>query len=207
VVEFNSVFHQGATMRIVQNPSWTSAWIIPLALLAISSGCRGSLPVYQSSADAQIRQATDALVALRSDEPSLAGFAFGDSIATNALANRSAEDRDLLLGRVYYDLARKLESGPNPPAPDKPALRAALTAPRSTGRLTRAYFDNLLRDTRSRAASDADFRRDVNRASVLQARIWNPAWDNYTCFVDGDQAPISVCRMWILAGAWYQIFD
>jgi hypothetical protein len=195
-------------MRTIRITRWRrGAWAVlgPILLSGICA-CRASMPLSASLGDERIRQATDALVALHAEEPTLHGFAYADSIAPNVVRGRSPADIDLLAARIYYELARKAGAA-TAPSGDRSTLRAALARPRPVGRQTRAFFDELLDDTKRRAATDLDFRVALQQATQAQAHYWNPAWNTYGCRVDGQLAPISLCRMLVLMGEPYQVFD
>lgn len=134
------------------------------------AGCRATLPSPASTPYTQIREAVHTLVTIRSEEPTLPGVALGDSLAMVALANRVTADTALLVGRLYYDLSQRAF---NRQPRDKATLRAMLAAPHLTEQVTRSYYDRLLEETRTRAASDQDFRRDVEQGGQF-AKPWGP---------------------------------
>lgn len=178
-----------------------------LRLLALASltGCTTVAAPRPSQADVSIRQATDALVALRSAEPGLAGFTYGDSIAANALRNRSRTDGDLLISRLYDDLSRHLESNAQPQGTNQESVRALLAIPRPVGRRTAAYYDSLLSDTRRRIGADPSYRSRIERSGVASRLIWNNKWNDYQCIIDGVSWPMIACRAILLNGEYASV--
>jgi hypothetical protein len=126
-------------------------------------GCGGNKPPTTAPGADRIRQNVDALIALRSQEPTLPGVAFSDSLTRVILADRSPADSALLTGRIYYDLVHRLGEAPTEQSAEAAARRLLSTPPRGT-RITRAYADRLLAETKTRASADPRFQSDVQES-------------------------------------------
>ena len=175
--------------------------MVLFASLFVVSGCVSSHSSLTSE-DQRLRTTGDAILAVRRESPDLAAFKETGALAAAAFTNRSDSDKQLLAGRLYYDARQR--SSAQGDAVDAASIRKALGESRSSDRFSRAYFDGLLSDTRSRAREDAAYAEAIDRASNLARRFWNSDWDNYSCYVDGFPEPIWVCRS-LLMRIW--VFD
>lgn len=168
------------------------------------AACNRAVAPAPSSNDVRIREAEAALVALWNEEPTLPGFALADSLAINAFARRNRADGNLLVGRLYHDLARGLQDRSTHGSIDKAAIRAVLHTPRPVGRFTRAYYDSLLVQTRTRASTDLAYGRTLQQALTAAARDWIDAdpWE-VKCIIDDMPWPPVACRGLILNAAFF----
>jgi len=156
-------FHGSRIMKHVA----TLRHVVLAIFLTALSGCGGNQPhPIPVGPEARLRQAVNALVALRSREPRLPGVAYSDSLTTVMLADRSPADSALLIGRTYYDLSLRMNAIPAEQSGEA-SLRTMLSNPPRRGRITRAHADRLLSETKTRASTDARFQRDVQEASTL----------------------------------------
>ncbi len=173
-------------------------WFAVLLLLCLVVGCRSSRPS-QDQAHVQIQKITDAIVSLRKAEPNLRGFQDVEAIASKAFAQRSAEDSDLLIGRLYYESFQRLTAHQvaAPPLDEyrlQAGVRRALTEPLASTRLGREYFDNLLSDTKARARDNREFQLQMVDFSGRAKFAWSNEWDSYRCLVDGIPMTSFTCR-------------
>lgn len=184
-------------------------WMGCLALLQAATlvGCRSSHPPMtqppaerppETPAHLKIRDLTDEIVRLRAAEPALRGFKDHEIIAGNAARGRSPQDIHLLEGRLYYEVLHRLERHaqlPKFPADVlKTAVRDELGKPQPVEKFSKAYFDELLAETKARAARDPDFKAAVDQSAGWVAYPWRDEWNDYACFVDGLRSPIYLCR-------------
>jgi hypothetical protein len=146
-------------------------FVLAVSLTALS-GCSGNQPhPTPIGPEARLRQVVNTLVALRSEEPTLPGVAYSDSLTTVMLADRSPADSALLIGRTYYDLQLRMNDVPAEQS-SAASLRTLLSSPPRRGQITRAHADRLLSETKTRASTDPRFYLDVQQASQL-AVTWS----------------------------------
>jgi len=161
-------------------------WLGTMGSLALTLGCRSSRP---PAADPRARRQLDELVdyvsSLKTKEPGLPGLVSADTIAQNAFGGLSEADATLLGGRLYLDALQRLSersagrgttAGPEAAAAyidlSPRATHAALERPLPGERFGKEYFTGLLEDTKSRAARDAGYRRQLAEAGEgLRARV------------------------------------
>jgi len=116
---------------------------------------------------------------------------------------------DHLIGRVYLDTTQNLSRRAPIGTPYLPPtgdllhhVQQQMEQHRNLEHLSRAYFDGLLTDTRSRASSDSKYARAVNDAVQAARYNWNSGRDDYQCYVDGMPWPMIACRTLLLCTWW-----
>jgi hypothetical protein len=172
-------------------------------VLTAASCQSGSIKL--TDADTKLRTIGDAIIAIHADSPNLVGFKDHEIIAGNAFRGRNEQETALLIGRVYLDttqnLSRRVPIGTPylPPTGDLlHHVQQQMEQHRNLDHLSRAYFDGLLTDTRSRASSDPKYARAVNEAVQAARYNWNSGWDDYQCYIDGIPWPMIACRTLLL---------
>lgn len=174
----------------------------PLLMIALFAACATA---YMPSNDVhtRIQAIGNAVGAVRAEKPNLIGLQDYDVMNRNAFSGRTEDDINLIVGRVYLDAASRLRQSTRTASyADNAQLRAAvgraLSEHRPISKYSRAYFDNLLSDTKRRIASDEKYYCSVATSAQAARYAWDPAWDNYRCIVDGFETSISVCRALVL---------
>jgi hypothetical protein len=125
---------------------------------------------------------------LQNETPKLAGFEYAVPTILSASDQRTPEDLALLAGRLYYETYGRLAYAASSGLPSgdfsQNNLRSVLSGPLPTQGFSRDYFDNLLLDTKTRVATDSDFRRKIedstdrakNEQRRCQCTASTPCW-------------------------------
>lgn len=168
--------------------------VISLVSLFLVTGCATAHRSLTAD-DVRVRALGSEIQKAQKESPNLPAFKEVSTLSSSAFANRSESEKALLAGRLYYDAARSIADGTGD-------VRQVLADDRSPEKYNRAYFDRLISDSQSRAATDADYRRAIDHSSAQARSVWVDSWNDIDCYVDGFPAASWECRV-LLIGVWF----
>jgi hypothetical protein len=163
-------------------------WLTTLGSLGVGLGVKSSEADPTLDIHGLIDEISFNVESLQNESPKPVGFEYTLPIVLNASSNRTPADLELLAGRLYYETYGRLAYAASSGLPSGDFspnnLRSVLSGPLPTKGFSREYFDNLLQDTKTRVATDSEFRwkidDSINRAKNERRRCQctesTPCW-------------------------------
>lgn len=144
-------------------------WMTTLGTLGLGLGSKTAAAEELQGIHELIDDIGNNVESLQNEVPKLVGFDYAVPAILSAAANRTPEDLDLLVGRIYHETYERLACSASNGLPggdfSKDNLRSVLSGPLPTKGFTRQYFDDLLLDTKTRMDTDPAFRRKIDEST------------------------------------------